>query len=444
MRRYAVRVVLALLVLVVLGGYADHTHHLFDLTSTNALTLTRQTRDVLKDVHRKVEVTAFIARTESGRSETAALLQRYRRLNRKIAFRVVDPNDVPALRQRLQVDPTVDAVAASMGTRVARAPTITEQDITSVIAQVIRNVTATLCVATGHGEADPAGEDPTGLASAVRLLELNSYKVKPVDLLTAPEVPSACTVLLLAAPTADLGPAADAIKTYLAGNGRAVVLADPLSTVDLSAVLAPYRLSVDRGIAVDPSPDAHLPDDNATLLVRTYHSENPMVRRLPPTEFPAAEGVVVGDLTDAGAAGLSAEPVVQTSDRGFLETHPEHKGFTPGEDHKGPVTLVAAADLSRVVAPTKIVRSRVAVFGDVDFATNAFIGNGGNARLLVQAVDWAALAEDLVPLNANIPAYRPLDLTSARTRYALALSSGVVPALFLLAGGWVWALRRRR
>jgi len=430
MRRYGVGTVAALVVLVVLGGVADHTHHLFDLTSTNALTLTKQTRDVLKGVHHKVEVTAFIERAESGRSEAAALLQRYRRLNRKITFRVVDPNDVPALRQRLQVDPTVDAVAAALGTRVARAPTI--------------NVTATLCVATGHGEADPAGEDPTGLASAVRLLRLNSYKVRPLDLLTEPSVPSACTVLLLAAPTAELGPAADAIKAYLAGNGRAVVLADPLSTVDLSAVLSPYRLSIDRGIAVDPSPDAHLPDDNATLLVRTYHSDNPMVRRLPPTEFPAAEGVVIGDLTDAGAAGLSAAPVVQTSDRGFLETHPDHKGFTPGEDHKGPVTLVAGADLSRVVAPTKIIRSRVAVFGDVDFATNAFIGNGGNARLLVQAVDWAALAEDLVPLNANIPAYRPLDLTSGRTRYALLLSSGVVPALFLLAGAWVWALRRRR
>ncbi|MBV9936561.1 MAG: Gldg family protein [Actinobacteria bacterium] len=442
MRRYLVGVVAALVVLAVLGGLADRTHHLFDLTSTNALTLTKQTRDVLHGVHHKVEVTAFIARTESGRSEAAALLQRYRRINRLVTFKVVDPADAPALLQRLKVDPTVDAVAASMGSHVARAPTITEQDVTSVIAQVVRNVNATLCAATGHGEPDPGGEDPTGMASAMRLLELNSYKVRSVDLLTDPRVPESCSVLLLAAPTAALGPAEDAIKTYLAGNGRAVVLADPLSTIDLSPLLAPYRLSIQRGIAVDPGPDAHMPDDPATLLVRTYSSANPMVRRLPPTQFPAAEGIAVGDVTDAG--GLSAVPVIQTSDRGYLETNPDHRGFTPGEDHKGPVTLVAAADLSHVAGPEKIIRSRVAVFGDVDFATNNFIGNGGNARLFVQAVDWAALTEDLVPLNANIPAYRPLDLTSARTRYALVLSSGVVPALFLLAGAWVWALRRRR
>ena len=81
---------------------------------------------------------------------------------------------------------------------------------------------------------------------------------------------------------------------------------------------------------------------------------------------------------------------------------------------------------------------------DVDFATNKFIGTGGNARLFLQAMDWATTREDLVPLNANIPAYRPLDLTAARTRYARVLSMGVVPGLFLLAGAWVWAIRRRR
>jgi ABC-type uncharacterized transport system involved in gliding motility auxiliary subunit len=442
MRRTVFGAVVAVAMLVVLGGVADRTHRLYDLTTTNSLTLTSQTRDVVRNVHTKVELTAFMARTESGRSEAAALLQRYRRLNRRVTFKVVDPADVPSLLQRLKVDPSVDALAASMGARVARAPTVTEQDVTSVLAQVTRNVAATTCLATGHGEADPAGEDPTGMAAAVRLLEVNGYRVRPLDLLTQTSVPKSCSVLLLAAPTAPLGPTGDAIAAYLAGNGRAVVLADPLSTVDLSPVLSPYRLSVDRGIAVEPGADAHLPDDPATLIVRRYRSTNPMVRRLPPTLFPAAEAVVIGDLTNAG--GLAAEAVVQTGARGFLEKHPEHPGFTSGEDRPGPITLAAVADRSRVVSATSIERSRLAVFGDADFATNQFIDKGGNARLLLQAVDWAALAEDLVPLNANIPAYRPLDLTAGRTRYALLLSAGVVPALFLLAGAWVWALRRRR
>jgi hypothetical protein len=441
--RPLVRTIVLLLALVVLGVVADRTHRLYDLTASHALTLTRETRAVLRDVDQRVEVTAFIGRDESGRPEAAALLQRYHRLNAKVHWKIVDPADAPTVVQRLGIDPTVNVLAASIATRVARAPTVTEADVTSVLAQVTRNVQATLCVATGHGEADAASEDDAGMAGASRLLQLNGYRVRTVDLLATPTVPDDCSGLLLAAPTAPLGPAAGAISSYLADNGRAVVLADPLSTVDLDPVLAPYRISIVRGIALDPGADSHLPDDEASVIVRRYRSVHPLVRRLAPTLFPAADAVVIGDLT--GAGGLSSVALVETSDDGYLETKPgEHPGFTVGEDRKGPVALVAAGDRSRVTGPTSIERSRVAVFGDVDIATNKFIGTGGNARLFLQAVDWATLREDLVPLNANLPAYRPLDLTRGRTRYARVLSVGVVPGLFLLAGAWVWAVRRSR
>ena len=54
MTRRAVGVVALLAGLVVIGGLADRTHRLYDLTSTNSLTLTTQTRDVVRNVHHKV------------------------------------------------------------------------------------------------------------------------------------------------------------------------------------------------------------------------------------------------------------------------------------------------------------------------------------------------------------------------------------------------------
>jgi hypothetical protein len=144
--RPLVRTVVLLLVLVAVGVVADRTHRLYDLTSSHSLTLTRETRDVLRGVDQRVRVTAFIGRDESGRAEAAALLQRYHRLNAKVTFRIVDPADAPTVMQRLGIDPTVNVLAAAIGTRVARAPTVTEADITSVLAQVTRNVQATLSV----------------------------------------------------------------------------------------------------------------------------------------------------------------------------------------------------------------------------------------------------------------------------------------------------------
>lgn len=438
--RTAASVTVTIAVLFVVLVFFDGRHHLYDLTTNDSLTLTPQTRDVVRAVRDRVQITAFIAEADAGRSEAAALLERYRRANHRIHYRVVDPADAPTLVRALAIDPTVDALAASRRDYVARAPTVTEQDVTSVLAQVVRRVSATLCFTSGHGENDTQSEDDEGLAAATRLLAGNGYTSTTVDLLTETTIPDECDGLVVAAPTAPLGDASDAIGDYLRANGRAVLLSDPASTVDLSLLLKRYGLAVDRGIAVDPDRDAHLPDDPATVIVRRYSSTSPVVRGLPPTLFPGS-GAVILDRRVVG--GLSTTSLVQTGGGGFLERQPEHAGRTPGEDRDGPITLMAAADRSRVRGPNTIDRSRVVAAGDVDFATNAFIAEGGNARLLVQAVDWVMTDEDLVPLNANLPAYRPLALTSGRTTSARVLSVGVIPGAFLLAGLLVWVARRR-
>lgn len=440
--RAVASVVAPLALLLVAGILLDGNRHVFDLTATRSLTLTSQTRDVVRNVRQRVRVYAFIGPSEPGRPEASALLERYHRLNPKVTFRVADPAQAPGVVQQLGVDPSVDAVAASIGKRVARAPTVTEVDVTSVLAQVTRNVSAIVCMAIGHGEADPASEKSGGIAAGSRLLQQNGYQVKPLDLLTAPTVPRSCAGLVVAAPTAPLGDAAArAVADYLDGGGRAVVMADPISTVDLSPLVAAHGLAFRRGILVEQNADAHLPDDPVAVIVRRYGSSNPMVRRLPPTLFPAAEAVI---RTDNGAVGgLATDGVVVSTGQSYLKVHVDRSSFTAGEDIRGPITIGAVADKSRVTG-TNIERSRVAAFGNAAFATNQFITEGGNARLFLQTVDWATQNEDLVPLNANIPAYRPLELTAGRTRSARVLAAGVVPAMFLLAGASVWFVRRRR
>jgi ABC-type uncharacterized transport system involved in gliding motility auxiliary subunit len=92
----------------------------------------------------------------------------------------------------------------------------------------------------------------------------------------------------------------------------------------------------------------------------------------------------------------------------------------------------------------RVRRTRVVVVGDVDFATNDFVDQAGNAALLVRSLDWLTLGEDLVTVSANLARPRPLDLTAGRLSYARFLTAVLVPALFLLAGAVVWAVRRSR
>lgn len=127
----------------------------------------------------------------------------------------------------------------------------------------------------------------------------------------------------------------------------------------------------------------------------------------------------------------------------YLETEPLEATFDQRRDTPGPITVAASADRSRNTG-TAIERSRVVVVGDVDFATDDFLGEAGNAELFLRSVGWLTLGEDLLALSANLPAERPLRLTDDRIAYARVLTAGVVPAVFLLVGAMVWAARRRR
>ena len=85
-------------------------------------------------------------------------------------------------------------------------------------------------------------------------MQKDNYQVKTINLLEKAEVPSDCTVLVVAGPTGDyVQPEVDAIKKYVEGGGRALFMLDPplkigrkeisdnKALTDLLACLGRYR-----------------------------------------------------------------------------------------------------------------------------------------------------------------------------------------------------------
>lgn len=435
MRARLLRTAVVLAVIVAVGVVVSRTHRVYDLTEERSLTLTPQTLALLDRLDRDVDVTAVLRRDEPGRVEAAALLDRYRKVNRHLDWEVVDPDDAPGEVARLGVDPVLGGVAVAAGGEVELAASATEQDLTAALARLVRDDDAEVCVTTGHGEAP--------LLAASALLEGDGYVVRVVDLLADPDVPPSCTAVVLAGPTEPLGAAAGALADWVAAEGRLLVLTDPVADVDLQAVLDAYGLGIGRGVVFEGDPAAVVAGDVTAPIVRTYSSGHPVVRRLAPTYFPGVQAIVVDDGAEGRVAGLTVSRLADTSETSYLETEPVEASFDPDDDVPGPITVAAAADRSRNDGQ-RILRSRVVVVGDVDFAGDAFLGQAGNATFLVRAVGWLTLDDELLALSPNLPADRPLRLTDARIAYARALLAGAVPALFVLGGALTWAVRRRR
>lgn len=442
MLRRALTVVVVLVALSALVTLAENTRRTYDLTADRSLSLSEQTEQVVDAVRSDVQVTAFVRRDDPGRAEISALLGRYKRLNRRIDVRLLDPEDAPGEASRLGVEPVLGGLVVTRGETIERSTIVSEQDVTSALARIVRGNRATVCFLAGHGEADPTSMTSDGLTSAATVLTTNGYTVDQLDVLTNPEIPARCTGIVLAAPRNDLAPETSAaIAAYLEQGGRALVLSDPTSAVDLTPVVAPYGLGFLKGFVLEGDDSLRMPGDPFTMVVLRYASTSPVTRRLGPTLFPGAEMVTVDE--DSPISGLAATSVLRSSDLAYLETEPAAAAFDPAKDRAGPVVIGGGADLSGNFGGT-VRRTRVVAIGDVDWATNAYVNEAGNSTLFVRALDWLTLDEDLVSVSPNVPRLRVLELTESRARYARLLTAGIVPALFLLCGAMVWAVRRGR
>lgn len=415
----------------------DATAAAVDLTEDDALTLSAQTRTILRAVEGRVRATAVVS-DDRGRSEAAALLGRYRKRHRGLTFRIIGPNESPGEVRRLGIDPQLGGVAFEQRGSIERAPDVSEQDLTAALARLVRGKSPSVCIASGHGESEVTSATGEGWQRAARLLETNGYRLETVDLLRAPSVPQTCDAIVVSSPTSALGAAEAAIASYLASGGNALVMADPVSTVDLSPILSPYAISLSRGVVFEGDDSRRLGADPVTPVVSSFRSGFPVVRRLPPVFFAGAQQVIVGDSPPGATVGAMGE----TSALSYLERDPADEGFDEAVDAPGPIALLAAAN-STATSEGGRARSRVVVTGDADWATNGLIDQAGHGRLLVQSLDWLTLDESLVSVSPNIARLRALDLHPARLRYARVLMAGLVPLLFLSAGLVVWALRRR-
>ena len=105
---------------------------------------------------------------------------------------------------------------------------MTEEGVTGAFIRDLKGNTRTVCFVTGSGEHQIDNTERDGLSHFKELLSKDNYEAKTVDLLQKAEVPADCTTLVIAGPTRNYEqPEVDAIKKYVEGGGRALLMLDP-------------------------------------------------------------------------------------------------------------------------------------------------------------------------------------------------------------------------
>ena len=421
-----------------------------DLTASGRYTLSKASKEVLRNVKQKAVVTAFAPEGTAQARDAAVLLAQFRRANHNIHTRVLD--FAKAQGEALRLDAQDDGeVAVELGDRKEVVAPLIEQLVTSALQRLSRPKPQRLCALAGNGERELDSQLPQGFERARETVERNGIDTRRLDLTVATAIPAECTILALLAPTAALLPnEIQLINDYMANNGRMLVLSEP-GGPNLDAIITRWGLRLLPGIVFDP--ERALAGDPTSVLVNDFPTESPVSKGVDGAALVTAGGITTAASEDTG---LTVSRVMESSPHSWLELNPAATPATyePDKgDRGGPVVLAGAADRSEVKANGEtrlpsggpsIARTRLLAFTDADWASNAVIDRLANARLLANGLNWLAGEEDLVAVGGVDPDLRRLDLTPSQRRLMGIGSIGAIPAAVLLVGAGVWLRRRRR
>jgi ABC-type uncharacterized transport system involved in gliding motility auxiliary subunit len=422
----------------------------FDLTSAGRYSLSGSTVTMLKRLERPVHIVFF---HDPMMRETVELYQLMAKQTPRVRVDFYDPMINPAQARMLGVNFAGTAVLESEGRRL-QVNSGSETDIANGILRVSQGATQPVCFLDGHGEPDPFSleshdhlegapghshglgakyvlHERHGMAKARHALETLNYKVDKVLLLKNAGGLAGCAVLVVAGPKITLLPMeVAAVRAYLAGGGHALFMLDPFVRTGLEPVLREYGVVIDDDIIIDQA--SHFWADVSAPAVSDYNRHQ-ITRELPLTFFPGARSL---SPTAERVPGTSVVPLVNSSRNSWGQATQDRVGFVQGRDTPGPNTLMVVA--LRRTGGEDGPRSRLAIVGDSDFATNSFFHIMGNGALFINTVNYLAAQENLIgiqPRTADIPR---INLTNRQMKGTLFLSVLLVPALLAIVGTAVW------
>lgn len=456
---YIVVVLAALSGLNVLANRYDKS---YDATSNKKFSLSDQTYRVVKGLKQDVQFTYFGPQEEFRSARD--VLDQYSTLSPKVHVNYIDPERKPQAARAAGFR-SDSPVLVESGSRREGAKRLEEEEITGALIRSLKSGERNFCMLSSAGERSIDDTEAGGLSVLKQLLERDNYKVRSETLRpAAPEanksvaigqvappaavaVPKDCTVLVVAGPKNDYPePVVEAIKTYVEGGGRALIMLDtalkigrsdpPAENPALLKVLEDWGVTVDNDLVLDLSGLGQIfnlgPEVPFIVQYESHAITQPLTRM--PSAFPLARSLETKSTDKTSVAKLVAtsEQSVGTDSIGPRGAVDLKKG------KKGPLTIAVAGTLNGGQP------GRFVVIGTSQAAENSIVGSRSlaNRDLLVNSGNWLASDEDLISIRPKSPEDRPLNMTAQKLNLAFWLSIVGFPVLVVGAGVATWWRRR--
>jgi len=343
--------------------------------------------------------------------------------------------------------------------KTEKVQSVDEREITSAVIRVMSGTQRKAYFVQGHGERDPMGETPLSYRDVAQLLKGDNFTVETLALSQHKDVPDDATVVIIAGPTADFLPEeTEQITRYLAKGGKLLLLLDPplgerpQPLTGLIGLAKEWGVEVGNDVVLDVSGRSQRPE--LVVVVPPYPSHPITESFRVGTIFPLARSV-----TPAKPApeGKSVQPIIESARQAWAET--DLKGLQSAGsqpemnadkgDKEGPVTIAVAVSTPAPPAdakpddPKAPPQTRIVVFGDSDFASDAVARSIGNIDLFLNTISWLTAQENLISIRPKEPGNSRLTMTPRELNWVWWFAVAILPAAVIVIGS-VSLMRRRR
>ena len=433
-----VYVIVVIAILGVGNWLAKDYNKTLDVTANKRFTLSDQTKKVVGDLKKEINVYYF---EKTDRYEQARdMFDRYRNLSSNFKVNYVDPDKRPDVA-RIEGMRNFGDIIIDSGVKKETAKALTEEELTGALIRALKTGTRTVCFVEGSGEHRVSDTAREGYSTFKDALEKNNYKTQTISLIEKPEVPKACNIVIVGGPKRDyLQPAADALKTYVAGGGNAVVNFDAVlylpdqkmgDTPNLSALVAEWGVTMKGDVLIDLGSASRL-FGQLSPVIGSYES-HPITRVM-------ADNASVLPLARSLEVKAPAEKLFSTSEGSYSLTNPKlpMKEADLDKGAKGPFAVGAAAKIG-----SGNTAGRVVVVGSSNWTANFIMAAPiANRDLALNVINWLTSDEELISIRPKEPEDRRLSVTGGGLRALFFFSIIGLPLFVILTGVSVWWRRR--
>lgn len=436
----AVYIIVIAAVLFAANFLANRYNKSFDSTANKRFSLSDQTQKVVKGLKQDVTIEYFDKTSAFGQAKD--LLDRYDNLSPKLKVEYIDPDKKPAVAKAAGIR-NYGATIIQVGNKTQEAKSVTEEEITGALIRALKGGDRLACFVQGSGEHSLDDTGRSGYANAKEVLEHNNYKTRTISLIEKAEIPKECTVLVVGGPRFDYQqPAVDAIKNYVAGGGRALLMLDPpvklgredvADNAALAKMIEGWGVTLDKDLVLDTSGVGQIFGLSEVVPLVTTYEQHAIVREMKEiaTAFPLTRSLDVKS---------GAEKLFSTSGNAYATTNlsSQQIALNPAKDKKGPFTLGAAGTVSASGSG----QGRWVVVGSSGWVANNILRFNGNRDLFLNMMAWLGSDEDLISIRPKEQEDRRLSLSRRQMNVLFYLTVLFLPLAVVGAGLSVWWRRR--